>query len=82
MDDELLAKLLVTRIPRGMRCATCAQWAPDLNDDQIGYCAEHGEDTVSIQGCVYWLPVRGCGLDYMGVPVASPLAQGGIDAND
>jgi hypothetical protein len=58
-----------------MRCASCAQWQPDLDDDHVGYCPEHEEETMYIQGCVYWQPVSGCGLDFMGVPLASPLAQ-------
>ncbi len=72
---ELLATLLATPLPRGMRCAACVYWQRDPNDGDIGYCVEQEDDTLFFQGCVYWQPRPDSGLDYMGVPLASPLAQ-------
>jgi hypothetical protein len=75
MPDPTLIALLSRPLPRGMRCATCAHWTRDPIWTDEGYCAERDEDTMPRQGCVYWQARPGCGLDYMGVPLASPLAQ-------
>jgi hypothetical protein len=78
--SAVLSALLATPLHRGMRCATCCKWHPDPHDDQVGACDEHDDDTMFMQGCVYWSPRAGCGLDYMGIPLASPLADGeGVD---
>lgn len=70
-----LTDLLAQRLPRGMRCDRCAHWHPD--GDGCGDCDEQDArpSTSAHEGCVYWSPAPGCGLDYRGVPLASPLAE-------
>lgn len=82
MTDPTLISLLARPLPRGMRCDGCAHWQPEWPDndpdlDVIGECEAQDErySTSAHDGCVYWQPAPGCGLDHMGVPLASPLAQ-------
>lgn len=73
--DPTLDTLLSQPLPRALRCDNCAHWQRDaFPSSEDGDCAEHERVTVAYQGCVYWSPRPGCGLDYMGIPLASPLA--------
>ena len=69
-----LATLLATPLPRGMRCDGCRRWERICAES--GECEEHDRLTAPHQGCVYWSPLPGIPLDYMGIPLASPLADG------
>lgn len=80
--SDLLASLLSKPLARGMRCDGCKHWLPEWPDndpelDVIGECVaqDERETTSAHDGCVYWSPVLGNGLDYMGIPLASPLAD-------
>ena len=74
-SDPVLIALLDKPLPRGMRCNTCMQCEIDSSTPTVGWCTEHDHYVGHKQGCVYWQPADDCGLDYMGVPLASPLAQ-------
>jgi hypothetical protein len=65
-----------------MRCDACGHWRPEWADndqelDVIGACVAQDErdSTSAHDGCVYWSPLPGCGLDCIGIPLASPLAD-------
>lgn len=79
--DPTLAALLAKPLRRAMRCDRCAHWAPlwsdDGENDVIGECDAQDEryTTSAHDGCVYWSPRPDCGLDYMGIPLGSPLAD-------
>lgn len=78
MSNSTLIALLSTPIRRGMRCDGCVHWQPDPPDYEHGECAEHSSlegSTSAHWACVYWSPMPGCGLDYMGIPLASSLAD-------
>ena len=76
MDASPLTALLARLPPRGMRCDRCRHWIRDgFPGADDGDCAQHEESTLAHEACVYWSPTDTCGLDYMGVPLASPLAQ-------
>lgn len=74
MASPILVALLEKPLPRGMRCDRCEFWAPDEEFPTEGHCANHENDTLAYWACVYWQPAENCGLDFMGVPLASPLA--------
>ena len=76
MTDPTLTALLARRLPRGMRCDRCLHWIrDDFPGADDGDCVQHEEGTSAHDGCVYWSAAPGCGLDYMGIPLASPLAD-------
>lgn len=74
---DLLVALLAEPLPRGMRCNECRHWTPDETWPEEGECSGQDERpyTSYWDGCVYWSPTTGSGLDYMGIPLASPLAD-------
>ena len=73
-SDPLLIALLAQRLPCGQRCETCATYEPDDDGEPYGYCCLNTYVEASM-GCVYWEPREGCGLDGVGTPLASPLAD-------
>jgi hypothetical protein len=70
----LLITLLASPLPHGQRCETCIAhedgaclWAADLRRYSDGVRPD--------DGCVYWHPADGSGLDMGGVPLASPVSE-------
>lgn len=73
--NTLLIELLAQCLPRGQRCETCAAY--DAPDEEYGAgCSYPPYRSVEPNDrCTLWEPREGCGLDGVGTPLASPLAD-------
>jgi hypothetical protein len=73
--SDLLIALLARPLRRGMRCDGCQHWMGNEHETESPCTLKYPQIQSNTDSCVYWSPAPGCGLDAMGIPLASPLAM-------